>query len=125
MHDSIFLNTQQATNYELIKEDGLIVGSAIAIEFVIHPEEFDYFVVIQNLHINPQFTRQGYASALVKKIIRDNQSAIICLECKADKQCKNHLDDEQLYQWYLRSGFVNSSPFHEGDRWMHRPAKSF
>lgn len=118
MHNSINLNTFDAQYYELVQDDGLIIGGATTIDFMYTDAEY---VQISHLNINYDFRNQGHATRLLQKIIEENLSYDLCLYCEAPAE-SNILEQDELREWYKRLGFVDGSPHHKGANWMHRPA---
>ena len=101
----------RAIYYELLTDESEIIGSVFTVNY-------RQYIEIVDLSVNQEFQGQGYGRSLMQIIFDNCPNKILCLQCSA---FDNGLSQENLAKWYKRLGFVDGTPFHQGDGWMHRP----
>jgi GNAT superfamily N-acetyltransferase len=106
----VLLSRHKAFYYELTTADGEIVGGV----FVVNHWKY---IEIVNLFVNKEFQGQGYGRSLLRDVLNTYPYNTICLRCEA---FGDGLNQDELAAWYRCCEFVDGSPFHEGDGWMHR-----
>ncbi|PMB03561.1 hypothetical protein CEN49_22835 [Fischerella thermalis CCMEE 5273] len=106
----MFLSRHKAFYYELTTSDSEIVGGVFAVNHWKYIEIVDLFV-------NKEFQGQGYGRSLLREVLNTYPYNTICLCCEA---FGDGLNQNELAAWYRRWDFVDGSPFHEGEGWMHR-----
>ncbi|MBO3459972.1 GNAT family N-acetyltransferase [Aetokthonos hydrillicola Thurmond2011] len=107
------LSRHQAFYYELTTPCGSIIGGVFAVNHWKYIEIVDLFV-------NKQFQGQGYGRSLLKDVLNSYPHNMICLRCEA---LGDGLNQDELVAWYQRLEFVDGTPFHEGEGWMHKQPK--
>ena len=105
------LAESDAVHYELLTDESEIIGSVFAVD------QCEYIEIV-DLSVNQEFQGQGHGRSLMQIIFDNHPDTILCLQCSA---FDNGLSQENLAEWYKRLGFVDGTPFHQGDGWMHRP----
>ena len=111
----VLLSAHPASYYELTTSDDEIIGGVFAVN---HHK----YIEIVDLFVNQEFQGKGHGRMLLRHIINAYPYNTICLRCEA---LGGRLTQDELAAWYRRWDFVDSSPFHEGDGWMHRLARPF
>jgi GNAT superfamily N-acetyltransferase len=101
----------RAIHYELLTDESEIIGGVFAVN---HRQ----YIEIVDLFVNKEFQNQGHGRALMQTIFDNYPNKILCLQCGA---FSNGLSQGNLAEWYKRLGFVEGTPFHQGDGWMHKP----
>jgi len=105
------LAKSDAVHYELLTGESEIIGSVFAVD------QCEYIEIV-DLFVNREFQNQGYGRSLMQTIFDNHPDTILCLQCSA---FGNGLSQGNLAKWYKRLGFVEDTPFHQGDGWMHKP----
>lgn len=111
----VLLSRHEALYYELTTADGGIIGGVFAVNHWKYIEIVDLFV-------NKQFQGQKYGRSLLRDVLNTYPYNTICLRCEA---FGDGLNLDELAAWYRRWEFVDGSPFHEGEGWMHKPPRRF
>jgi GNAT superfamily N-acetyltransferase len=116
----VLLSRNKAVYYELTTSEGEIIGGVFAVDY-------QKYIEIVDLFVNKQFQGQRYGRSLLRDVLNTYTDSIICLRCEAfgDSEAlasprASGLNQDELATWYRRWEFVDGSPFHEGEGWMHK-----
>lgn len=114
--------TFNAVQYELKASTGdwEIEGGFQEIIGGCYATQFQDWVELAVVSVNPKYRRKGIGTYLVKKVIADHPQSIICLMVDTSYIPEAPLSYDALVEWYQKLGFVVGSPYHLGAGWMSR-----